>query len=95
MGGGAHFSWLPAIACTPAERIQLKACQMIVLTRVTTPWSLGWPMHTHEAEQRSFAGFLSLFCAALDLDELVGEGDGEAGEECAVIPLPASCCRQF
>lgn len=52
-------------------------------------------MHTHEAEQGSFAGFLSLFCAALDLDEVVGEGDGEAGEECAVIPLPASCCRQF
>lgn len=68
---------------------------MIVLTRVTTPWSLGWPMHIHEAEQGSFAGFLSLFCAALDLDELVGEGDGEAGEGCAVISLPASCYRQF
>ena len=95
MRGDAHFSRLPAIACAIAIRTQWKAYQTVVLTSMAPLWCFGWTVHIYEAEQGSFAGSLSLSWATLDLDELVWEGEGEAGKRWAVISLPASCCRRF
>lgn len=95
IGDSTSFSWLSAVAYTTTVMIQLKTYQIFVLTRVGTPRCLGRSVPANEAEKESYACFLNLSWATLDLDELVREGNKETGKRYAVISLPVSCFRQF